>query len=123
MNVADSSGWRVLVLEDDGFIAMYISDLLEELGHLVVGPVRSVSDALAAIEKDAVDAALLDVNLGDGETSFPVAEILNLRAVPFAFLTGYGEIGVNGRFPGRPVISKPVEETNLLRMLEELRAS
>lgn len=120
MNAADPSALRILVLEDDGLLAMYISDMLTELGHFVVGPFRSVSDALAAIEKEAIDAGLLDVNLGNRETSFPIAEALSRRAVPFAFLTGYGETGINDQFPGCPVISKPVETASLVQTLHEL---
>jgi CheY-like chemotaxis protein len=81
----DRSGCRILVMEDDGMLAMDISDTLDELGHLVVGPARTVKDALARIESEPIDVALLDINLGNGETSYPVAEMLRRRGVPFAF--------------------------------------
>ena len=61
--------------------------------------------------KPASAGRMLDINLGDGETSFPVAEELSCRSVRFVFLTGYGEPCVSGKFPGRPMICKPVEET------------
>jgi DNA-binding response OmpR family regulator len=108
---------RVLVIEDDGLIAMHISDTLDGLGYVVIGPARTVDDALGIIENETIDFALLDVNLGNKETSFPVADVLSRHGVPFAFLTGYGEMGLNGRFPGRPVISKPIDERHLARML------
>jgi DNA-binding response OmpR family regulator len=86
MTAADPSGWRILVMEDDGLLAMHISDTLDELGQIVVGPARTVEDALAIMENERIDMALLDVNLGNGETSYPVADILSRQGVPFAFL-------------------------------------
>jgi DNA-binding response OmpR family regulator len=104
-------------MEDDGLIAMHIHDLLQELGFIVLGPARTVATALSIIEREIVDFALLDVNLGNDKTSFPVAEVLRRRGVPFAFLTGYGETGLIGMFEDRPVISKPIEEKSLAKTL------
>jgi CheY-like chemotaxis protein len=123
MTAADRSGWRILVMEDDGLLAMHISDTLDELGQIVVGPARTVEDALALIENERIDMALLDVNLGNGETSYPVADILSRQGVPFAFLTGYGEDCLRGDSRDRPVISKPINETNLADTLRELRST
>jgi CheY-like chemotaxis protein len=123
MTAADRSGWRILVIEDDGLLAMHISDTLDDLGQIVVGPARTVEDALAIIENERIDMALLDVNLGNGETSYPVADILSRQGVPFAFLTGYGEDCLRGDSPDRPVISKPINETNLAATLRELRST
>ena len=123
MSTAKLSSRRVFVMEDDGLLAMHISDTLDELGHTVIGPFRIVQDALAVIEREAIDVALLDVNLGNGETSYPVAQSLRGRGVPFAFLTGYGESGLIKPFQGCPVISKPIDEAHLVRTLRELTRS
>ncbi|MFQ6162705.1 response regulator [Sinorhizobium meliloti] len=120
MTTPDRSGWRVLVIEDDGLIAMDISDTLDQLGHVVVGPMRTVESALATIDNQVVDLALLDVNLSNGETSYPIAEVLSKRGVPFAFLTGYGEADLDGSFRGQPVISKPIGEKILSETLRNL---
>jgi CheY-like chemotaxis protein len=117
----DPSGWRVLVMEDDGVLAMHISDTLDELGHTVIGPARTVEDALALIDSESVDIALLDVNLGHGKTSYPVAERLNREGIPFAFLTGYGENGVRKAFQDRPVVPKPVSDAHLIETLRQLQ--
>jgi CheY-like chemotaxis protein len=121
MTVADKSSWRVLVMEDDGLIAMHLCDILDELGYVVVGPIRTVEDALAAIENQPVDMALLDVNLGNGKTSYPVADKLACLGVPFAFSTGYGEKSLDKRFFDQRVISKPVTDANLRKLLRELQ--
>lgn len=120
MTTDDRSGWRVLVIEDDGLIAMDISDTLDQLGHVVVGPMRTVESALATIDNEVVDLALLDVNLGYGETSYPIAEALRQRGVPFAFLTGYGEADLDASFRDRPVLSKPIDEKILSQILRKL---
>ena len=54
-------------------------------------------------QSNRIDFALLDVNLGDGETSFATAEILRARGVPFAFVTGYGDQGVRPDLRNVPV--------------------
>lgn len=120
MTTADRSCWRVLVIEDDGLIALDISDTLDELGYVVVGPMRTVESALTTIDNEVVDVALLDVNLRNGETSYPIAEVLSQRGVPFAFLTGYGEADLDGSFRDRPVISKPIDEKTLSETLRKL---
>lgn len=120
MTTADQSGWHILVIEDDGLIAMDISDTLDQLGHVVVGPMRTVESALATIDNEVVDLALLDVNLANGETSYPIAEALRQRGVPFAFLTGYGEADLDESFRDRPVLSKPIDEKILSQTLRKL---
>ena len=80
---------RILVVEDEFLIALDISDALEQGGLVVIGPLASVRDALAALEREHVDGALLDANLG-GEPVGPLADALFARRVPFAFVSGYG---------------------------------
>lgn len=120
MKPADRPGWRILVMEDDGLLAMDISDTLDELGHVVVGPARTHEGAVTMIESEAIDLALLDVNLGNGETSYPVAELLSRRGVPFAFLTGYGDIRPDEGFRDRLVVSKPIDQGKLIEVLHKL---
>ena len=80
-------GLHVLVLEDDAIISMSTQDILEEMG-CQVSAVLSLKAAFAVIEQKLPDAAVLDVNLGEG-TSYEFAEHLRLRSVPFVFLSGY----------------------------------
>lgn len=99
-------GRRILVVEDESMIWMLIEDGLSEEGCQVVGPVSQLEDALRAAETEAVDAALLDVNLA-GRPVYPVADKLAGRGIPFAFLTGYGEGGIQEAYRNRPVLKKP----------------
>ena len=113
-----SPGGRVLVLEDSVLVAMEIEAVLTEAGYAVLGPAATVAEAFQLMEARRTDAAVLDVNLGGGETSFPVATALRDQGTPFVFLTGYSNRAV---FPPElldaPRIAKPFQERRLLDTL------
>lgn len=97
----------VLLVEDNALIAMDTEETLKSLGVGLVITASTVSQALAAIERQPPAFALLDVNLG-GETSFAVAERLAESKIPFAFVTGYGErIDFPAAFADAPRVCKP----------------
>jgi CheY-like chemotaxis protein len=102
------NGAKVLVLEDETLVSMMVEDMLIDLGCEVVGPFAKLDQALAfmASGDGQVDAALLDVNLG-GVRSFPMAEALAGKGVPFVFTTGYDESGLPDAWRGRPTLRKP----------------
>jgi CheY-like chemotaxis protein len=108
---------RVLVVEDESMVAILVEDLVADLGCVVVGPVSTAADACSLAETADIDIALLDVNLGRGETSFEAAEILRARGVPFAFVTGYGRQGVRADLRDAVVIDKPIDPDLLRRFL------
>ncbi|TCV67358.1 response regulator [Neorhizobium sp. S3-V5DH] len=104
--MSEFSGIKVLVVEDEGFVALLIEDMLSDLGCEIVASVAELQEACAVAAAEEIDLAVLDVNLG-GERSFPVAEVLLERGVPFIFSTGYGTAGLPEEFIGRPVLAKP----------------
>jgi two-component sensor histidine kinase/DNA-binding response OmpR family regulator len=106
---------RVLLVEDEALVAMMIGDSLTELGFHVIGPIATASEALAAAREKHFDAAVLDINLGDGLV-YTVAEILAKRGVPFIFVTGYDAETVDTRFSGVPILQKPIERDMLQRI-------
>jgi PAS domain S-box-containing protein len=106
---------RVLLVEDEALVAMMIQDTLAEFGFDVLGPVGTVSEALAAARERCFDAAVLDINLGD-DLVYTVAEILTRRGVPFVFVTGYDADSIDARFRGIPVLQKPIERESLQRI-------
>ena len=108
----DIQGRRLLLVEDSMMIALDAQSMLNEAG-LQVEIAGNVADADRALTVNAFDLAVLDVNLS-GETSFPVAEALRGRGVPFVFATGYGEnIAVPERYADIPVVAKPYDEKAL----------
>ncbi len=110
---------RILVVEDEMLVAMNIEDMLLELGHEVAGLASRLGPALALAGESRFDAAMLDVNLA-GEPSFPVADLLADRRIPFLFATGYGRAGIEERFRGRPILQKPFRTAELGAALASL---
>ena len=102
------NGARVLVLEDETLVSMMVEDMLLDLGCEVLGPFAKLDQALEFVGQadGGIDAALLDVNLG-GIRSFPMAEALADKGVPFVFTTGYDESGLPDAWRGRPTLRKP----------------
>lgn len=114
------AGKSVLVVEDETLVSLDMARMLESSGARVVGPAASVTEALFAIEENAPDAALLDINL-QGEMILPVADLLSHRKVPFAFATGYDrELVLPERLRGRPTIRKPFSEIEILDAVSDL---
>lgn len=109
-------GRSILVVEDEYLIAEDIRAELERAGATVVGPAPSVRKALRLIESEPVDAAVLDVNLGR-EMSFPIAEALKARAVPFLFSTGYNSTDVPDEWRGAMIVMKPLRIASVEQLL------
>ncbi len=103
------NGRRVMVVEDESLVAMLLETILEDMGCTPVGPAATVDEGLAMAESEALDAALLDVNVA-GRQIFPVAEALKARGVPFVFSTGYGEGGLPDEWRGQTTLQKPFTE-------------
>jgi DNA-binding NtrC family response regulator len=113
-------GRRVMIVEDELLVAMELESLLEEQGCAVLGPAPTVDRALALLDRERPDAAILDVNL-DGQTAIPVAAALNARGVPFLLATGYGNAQASEpELKGAPRIDKPVSHDRLVRVLARI---
>lgn len=109
---------NILVAEDEAMIAMQIEMDLEDAGYTVLGPHMSLQACMDALEKERIDAAVLDVDLA-GFDVFPFADELQKRGTPFVFHTGRGsQDKIWERFPDAPICTKPAEVTLLLRKLD-----
>jgi CheY-like chemotaxis protein len=73
----------------------------------------TVDQAVALIEAQVFDAALLDMNL-NGIKSFPVAEKLAALGVPFVFSTGYSAQDMRDGYRERPLLKKPIRYQELV---------
>jgi CheY-like chemotaxis protein len=113
------TGRRVLVVEDEMLVLMAIEDMLADLGCDSVTAAASVEKALTLIEAEQFDVAILDVNLG-GQRSYPIAEALTNRCIPFAFSTGYGGHGVHEGYGNGSVLNKPYDNAQLIKVLSAL---
>ena len=114
------AGKSVLLVEDSLIIALDAEDVLRRLGARSVTTEATVPGAIAAIEIDKPDLAVLDINLGD-TNSFTIADRLMSLEVPFLFATGYGEQArLPERLMDRPVLQKPYTLGVLSRRLPEI---
>ena len=114
------AGCRILVVEDEYFLADDVARILLRHGVDAVGPVPTRDDALACLSsEERLDAAVLDINLR-GEMSFPVADALAARGVPFVFTTGYEPAAIPSAYRHVPHLEKPFETEALVQVLSDL---
>ena len=104
---------RVFVVEDTAMVAMLIETMIEDMGWTVVGPAGQLQEAVETARTEAIDAAIVDVNL-NGEASWEVASILRDRGVPFVFTTGYSDqAAVPLGLESAPLMGKPFQVRDL----------
>jgi DNA-binding response OmpR family regulator len=108
---------RILILEDDPFIALDLQAILEADGHEVVGVFDSLDDAYEHLE-DGFDYALLDVDVVGGK-SFGVANALAERRIPFAFVSASSPGELPHSLRQAAFIPKPFEERTILQSLAD----
>lgn len=108
-------GKRILIVEDEFLVALTASEMLGELGAVVVGPAGTLKEALELARTQDIDLALLDLNLY-GQSSMAVADTLDLRRIPVVFATGY-ERGGSKDAAGRLVLGKPYTQEKLAMQL------
>ena len=109
------AGRHILLVEDEMMVAMLLESALESAGCAVISAGHVEQATLLAAESE-VDAAVLDVNL-HGKRSYPVADLLIARGIPFVFSTGYGDVDLLKLYPGRPVLAKPYRAAELVTAL------
>jgi CheY-like chemotaxis protein len=110
-------GYKFLVVEDEAMVLMLIEDMLDELGHSVVASATRLREALDLARTSDVELAILDVNLA-GEISYPVADILKTRSIPFLFSSGYDLGGLDPEYRDAPVVPKPFQMGSLDAAIE-----
>ena len=99
-------GRTVLIVEDEPVIGFALEDMVELIGGRVCGTAARVAEAFELLSRHQCDAAILDVNIA-GERSYPVADLLAARGIPFIFATGYGDSEHPERFAKWPTVTKP----------------
>lgn len=110
------AGLRVLIVEDEPFIALDLAFGVEEAGGVPLGPASSVAQALRLIENELPDAAIVDVDLPDGKIG-PVLAVLRPR-VPVVVHTGVGlPQALREAHPELLVCTKPTAPSELARRL------
>lgn len=119
-SLASLKGARILIAEDNVIVALDISYSLEDAGAEVVGPVSRVEEAIALVEKETVDGAILDVHLQDGAAT-DVAKLLMSRHIPIVFCTGGGlPAELENQVPAEAVCTKPIRSRELAARLDAI---
>jgi DNA-binding response OmpR family regulator len=111
---------RLLVIEDEFFVAAHIENLLSDNGHEVIGPVGTLDEAKVLARSECIDGALLDVNLDGGRVD-DVADILAGRNVPFFFVTAYGRDNLPPIYREAAVVHKPFNDADLIREVRRFK--
>lgn len=109
------AGRVILLVEDEVIVATLVEDMLVDMGARVVGPATTVQAALPLLDREKVDAAVLDMNL-NGTSSEPVARALAARGVPIVYTTGYGDQAKSATL-GAAVLGKPYTQERLAQAL------
>ncbi len=113
-------GLRVLVVEDEPLVAMLIEEQLAEEGCTIIGPAANIANAHALMQREKLDAAVLDLNL-NGERPTGVAEALTERRVPFVIVTGYSDRQLEEPVLQRaPRLGKPFRAEELVQTLARI---
>jgi CheY-like chemotaxis protein len=115
----DLTGCRILLVEDEYFIADDLRHALEGCGADVIGPVPSLDKALPLAESENLTCAVLDINLR-GESGLKIAETLHRRNVPFIYSTGYSPASIPDALKGAAHLEKPFRPEKLLRAVGEV---
>ena len=111
------SGKRILIVEDEALIAAMAEDMLTEEDAIVLGPVTTIEAGISFASTEAIDAAVLDMNIC-GRLVDPVFAILETRNIPVVFATGYGQTAAI-RSTGARIIEKPYTQEKLVHALQQ----
>jgi DNA-binding LytR/AlgR family response regulator len=108
------NGLRVMVIEDDFYLAADTQWTLENAGASVVGPFPDAVKGIGALDTQPLDCAVLDINLG-GAPSFKAATVLKQLDIPFVFITGYDANAIPPEFKHVERLEKPVDPRRLVQ--------
>lgn len=113
---------RILVVEDSPVLAEVLKEMLADLGCVVVGPAGNMAVALELAAAEALDAAVIDLNIRGGKV-YPVARTLARRGIPFLVVSGYGNWTMPEEWQARPRLVKPFTAEALEAELRALPAA
>ncbi|WP_298873877.1 response regulator [uncultured Bradyrhizobium sp.] len=102
----------ILLVEDEVMIRMMVADMVETLGHQIAAEAGNIDQAMELAQSASFDFAIIDMNL-NGIMSFPIADAIASREIPFIFASGYGSTRDFGQQRQALVLQKPFTIENL----------
>jgi len=112
------AGYSILLVENNPVIARSVADCLHDAGAYVL-VAHETNDALRMADHPKLSAAVLDLELGDDDST-AVCRRLEERTIPFFFYSGYDDAYVSDRWPKATVVPKPAGEQVLISTLLQL---
>lgn len=109
-------GVRVLIVEDEYFIADDLARALKSAGGVPVGPVAIVEQAEKLLAHEQVDAAILDLNLR-GNMASGFVERLAATGLPCLIFSGYGDDALSQSLDHITRLEKPVSPASVMSAL------
>lgn len=113
------NGCRVLIVEDEYFLANDLENAFKARGAIIVGPIGDFGEAYDQAVRDGFDLAVIDIDLR-GEKAYPIADELMRHGVPFVFCTGYDSKVIPHRFAGVRLCQKPLDASELIDEIARL---
>jgi DNA-binding response OmpR family regulator len=123
MNELDRSNYRLLIVEDEFVIAAMLDMVGREAGYQIAGVAPTLREGVALAMSERIDVALLDINLPSDTEVFAVADVLDERSIPFAFVTGDRDRDVELLYRDRPIVFKPIVPEAIVKTLDALVGS
>jgi DNA-binding response OmpR family regulator len=115
------AGTRILIVEDEYYLADDLARALRGEGAQVIGPVGTLGEAEEAVGSRGFDCAILDMNL-HGDMAFPIADRLEAARIPFLIATGYNSASLPERFASAARVEKPFDPAKVIEVLPKLLA-
>jgi DNA-binding response OmpR family regulator len=110
---------KILVVEEEPFVALAVVWELERAGHEVIGPVAHARDALAVCGHQKPELALIDIDEGYEHDGLELARRLQAQAdIPSLYLTGDPQLARSNRDAALGAITKPFDPEDLVRGIE-----
>lgn len=109
---------RLLMVEDEAFLATSLKELLTDAGYRVLHAAR-LDDALRLAEQERMDGALLDINV-HGEMVYPLADRLRTQGVPFTFVSAYSAVSIPAIFRSYPLVQKPYKVADIMNAVSAM---
>jgi CheY-like chemotaxis protein len=117
----DLRALRILIVEDEYYVADDLARALQGLGATVLGPVATLEEAERLVAEGRFDCAVLDMNLR-GEMAFPIADRLEAEGIPFVVASGYNSASLPDRFSAVPRVEKPYDSAQVVALLPRARS-
>lgn len=108
---------RILIVEDEYYLAADLAEALRARGAEVVGPVGTFEEAMAAVDADGIDQVVLDMDLR-GDMGYAIAEKLDAAGIPYLIATGYSGESLPEPLRDKPRIEKPFRPEKVAELLQ-----